>query len=72
LVDTTKDQVELVRAQAITRLWLLTPFRNFVTANEEPLRRIVAYSKQLRWMLWYIDFIVRPNEKSDCRELTHS
>jgi hypothetical protein len=58
LVDTVKEQAELLRAQGIARLRLLTPFRDFVTANEEPLRRIAAYSTQLRWMLWYIDFIV--------------
>jgi hypothetical protein len=61
LVDLAADQTELIRTQAVARLRLLTPFRDFVTANEEPLRRIAAYSTNLRWMLWYIDFIVRTN-----------
>jgi hypothetical protein len=58
---TVKDQIDLAKVQAIARLRLLTPFRDFVTANEEPLRRIAAYSTNLRWMLWYIDLIVRTN-----------
>jgi hypothetical protein len=36
----------------------LTPFRRLVIALEEPLRR---YAVQSRWMLRYIDFIVRTN-----------
>jgi hypothetical protein len=46
---------------ASVRLRLLTPFRDFVIANEAPLRRIAAYSPSLRWMLWYIDFVLRTN-----------
>ena len=38
----------------------LTPFRRLVIALEEPLRRY-AEMAQSRWMLWYIDFIVRTN-----------
>jgi hypothetical protein len=63
LVDTARDQAALLNAQAIARLRFLIPFRDFVIANEEPLRRIAGYSRQLHWMLSYIDFIVRPNEK---------
>ncbi len=58
-LDTAKDQADLAKAQAVARLRLLTPFRDFVIANEEPLRRVAGYSTNLRWMLWYIDFIVR-------------
>ncbi len=65
LVDTAfeiaTDQTELAKAQAIARLRLLAPFRDFIIANEEPLRRIAAYSTNLRWMIRYIDFIVRTN-----------
>jgi hypothetical protein len=60
---TGTDQADLARAQAIARLRLLTPFRDFVIANQEPLRRIAAYSPSLRWMLWYIDFVLRTNGK---------
>jgi hypothetical protein len=38
----------------------LTPFRRLVIALEEPLRRY-AVMAQSRWMLRYIDFIVRTN-----------
>lgn len=37
----------------------LAPFRAFVRANEEPLRRIAGSTQQLRWMSAYVDFIVR-------------
>lgn len=60
-LNTATDQADLARAQAIARLRLLTPFRDFVIANQEPLRRIAAYSPSLRWMLWYIDFVLRTN-----------
>jgi hypothetical protein len=59
LVDTAGDQAVLIRAQASERLRLFIPFRDFVIANEESLRRIAAYSTQLRWILWYVDFVVR-------------
>jgi hypothetical protein len=59
LVATVEDQTELIRAQTVARLRLLIPFRNFVTANGGPLRRIALNTVQLRWMLPYIDFIVR-------------
>ena len=54
-----EDQTVLIRAQASERLRLFIPFRDFVIANEESLRRIAAYSTQLRWILWYVDFVVR-------------
>jgi hypothetical protein len=38
----------------------LTPFRRLVIAIEQPLRRY-AETTQSRWMLRYIDFIVRTN-----------
>jgi hypothetical protein len=50
----------LGRAAMTARLRRLAPFRGFVVANEEPLRRIAQNSTQLRWMLSYIDFVVRP------------
>ena len=34
---TAADQADLARAQAIARLRLLTPFRDFVIANKEPV-----------------------------------
>jgi hypothetical protein len=46
------------------RAWLeergrrLTPFRSFVIANEEHLRKIAVSTNELRWMLRYIDFVV--------------
>lgn len=46
-------------AQAVRALTRLAPFRNFVAQNEEPLRRIAENSTQLRWMLSYIDFVIR-------------
>jgi hypothetical protein len=60
-VELAKDQSDLVRAQAVARLRLLTPFRDFITRNEEPLRRIIESTPQLRWARRYIDFIVRTN-----------
>src|SRR6266851_5223497 len=48
-------------AQAVRVLIRLAPFRDFVTANQEPLRRIAENSTQLRWMLSYIDFVIRSN-----------
>jgi hypothetical protein len=50
-------------AQAVRLLIRLTPFRNFVGANEDPLRRIAEKTTQLRWALRYIDFILRTNDK---------
>jgi hypothetical protein len=47
------------------RSWLedrgrrLAPFRSFVISNEDNLRRIAESTIELRWMLKYIDFIVR-------------
>ena len=37
----------------------LAPFRAFVRANQEPLRRIAGSTMQLRWMTAYVDFVVR-------------
>lgn len=39
--------------------------RDFVTLNEEPLRRITRNSTQLRWMVSYIDFMMRTNGKTE-------
>jgi hypothetical protein len=64
-LETARDQTNLSKAQAIARLRLLTPFRDFISANEEPLRRIAAYSTNLRWMIRYIDFIVRTNPNQE-------
>jgi hypothetical protein len=50
--------IELQRDAAMVRLRQYAPFREFVIANQEPLRRIAENSPQLRWMLGYIDFIV--------------
>jgi hypothetical protein len=44
------------------RLTSLAPFKRFVGANEDALRRIGANTRQLRWILPYIDFITRRNE----------
>jgi len=49
---------EMTQAEINERLRMLAPFRRFVIANEEPLRRIAENLGQLRWMLPYIDFIV--------------
>ena len=38
-----------------------TAFQNFVIRNEQPLRQIGANSPGMRWMLSYIDEIVRRN-----------
>ena len=38
------------------RRW--APFRAFVIANQEPLRKIAESTAELGWMLRYIDFIV--------------
>ena len=38
----------------------LAPFRRFVRDNEAPLRRIAKNTSRLRWMLRYIDFIMKP------------
>jgi hypothetical protein len=51
----------LGRTATVARLRRLAPFRHFVMENEEPLRRIAENSTQMRWMRWYIDFIVRAN-----------
>jgi hypothetical protein len=63
VLSTANEQADLVRAQAIARLRLLIPFRDFVIANKAPLRRIAAYSPSLRWMGWYINFVLRTHGK---------
>jgi len=40
----------------------LAPFRSFVIANEEPLRKIAAATPELTWMLRYIDFVARKDD----------
>jgi hypothetical protein len=55
-LDTMSD-VEL-RDWLEKRSRRLAPFRSFVIANEEPLRKIAQSTNELRWMLRYIDFIV--------------
>jgi hypothetical protein len=54
---------DLAEAQVLQRLIGLAPFRRFVHANEQPLRRIAENSTQLRWMTRYIDFITGTNAK---------
>lgn len=61
LVDTVRDQADLLQAQAVARINFLAPFRDFVTRNEGPLRQIAQSTSQLRWALRYIDFITRTN-----------
>jgi hypothetical protein len=46
-------------------------YRDFVVANEEPLRRIAANTTQLRWMLPHIDRIVQ-RAASECSNPTGS
>ena len=53
---------ELEEGAARQRLIQLTPFRQFIIRNEQPLRRIATNTRQMRWMLPYIDFIVPRNE----------
>ena len=49
-------------AKLAQRLTSLAPFKRFVGANEDALRRIATNTRQLRWILPYIDFVVRRNE----------
>ncbi|MSO99441.1 MAG: tetratricopeptide repeat protein [Acetobacteraceae bacterium] len=51
--------LEVGGAAAQNRLAKLAPFRRFVRANEQQLRRIAMNTRQLQWMLPYIDFIVK-------------
>jgi len=53
---------ELDGARLRQLLIQLVPFRRFVTDNQEPLRRIATNTRQMRWMLPYIDFIARQTE----------
>ena len=55
------DLLDRGEAQAVRLLLQLVPFRNFVSANEAPLRRIAEKTTQLRWALRYIDFIQQTN-----------
>jgi hypothetical protein len=57
--------LEIEGARLHQRLLQLAPLRRFVTDNREPLRRIATNTRQLRWMLPYIDFIVPQNETND-------
>jgi hypothetical protein len=60
------DQLhDIGEAQVLQRLIALAPFRQFVVANEEPLRRIAENTLQMRWMLSYIDYIVRTNSNRE-------
>jgi hypothetical protein len=59
LVKLGEDQADLARAQLAARLRALAPFRNFVIRNEKPLRQIAANTSAMRWMLAYINFIIR-------------
>ena len=61
LVKLGEDQAELAHAQITARLRTLVPFREFVIRNEAPLREIATSTSAMRWMLGYIDFIVRTN-----------
>ncbi len=49
-------------AKLAQRLTSLAPFKRFVGANEDALRRIATNTRQFRWILPYIDFVVRRNE----------
>ena len=49
-------------AKLAQRLTSLAPFKPFVGANEDALRRIATNTRQFRWILPYIDFVVRRNE----------
>jgi hypothetical protein len=49
---------ELEEGAVRQRLTKLVPFRQFVIRNEQPLRRMASNTRQMRWMLPYIDFIV--------------
>ena len=68
-LDQTLDDAvkagDLTRQQAVARLRRLTPFRDFITENEAPLRRIAENSTNLRWTLRYIEFILRTNWPRD-------
>lgn len=48
------------------RLVALATFRRFARDSEAPLRRIAENTSRLRWMLRYIDFIMKPDgERGD-------
>ena len=52
------DRLHELEEEALRqRLTKLTPFRQFVIRNEQPLRRMASNTRQMRWMLSYIDFI---------------
>ena len=68
LVDAALGQAALVKDQAISSLHALTPFREFVRTNEEPLRRIASNSRQLRWIRGYIDFVIQPYKDEEINE----
>ncbi|NJL07287.1 MAG: hypothetical protein HC900_02780 [Methylacidiphilales bacterium] len=45
------------------RIQAAAPFRAFVLANEEPLRRIAETTQQLKWLPAYIDIIKQANSE---------
>ena len=67
-VDAALGQAALARDHAISRLRALTPFREFVRTNEEPLRRIASNSRQLRWIRGYIDCAIQPTKDEEFNE----
>jgi hypothetical protein len=61
LIVTARDQVGSARAQAVARLRLLVPFRDFVALNADPLLRIAENSPRMRWLRRYVTYVVRAN-----------
>jgi hypothetical protein len=61
LIVTARDQVGSARAQAVARLRLLVPFRDFVVLNADPLFRIAENSPRMRWLRRYVAYVVRTN-----------
>ena len=62
--------LEMEGAGLHQRLIQLAPFRRFVTDNQEPLRRIATNTRQMRWMVRYIDFIVPQDQKKPASPLS--
>ena len=56
--------IELGGPEADRLVRRMAPFRTFVRANEEPLCRIAASTRQLAWMTAYIDYIVHSSSLS--------
>jgi hypothetical protein len=55
--------VEGGEAALAQRLASLVPFRRFVNANEDALRRIATNTRQLGWLASYVDFVVQSETK---------